>query len=417
MMMEAAIIMNDINRYPYKQVISLGLVLLLVFIISLLPATVLADPLEGEITGIFSITTEPEVLGIEVYDAGAETVPQSLTPTQTYDIIVEVKNEGSIEQLEQVELLMWYDEDGESNPSDPGSYFWDHFPGAGERDGRDLIRFHWDGNLFGTQQYVEGTTHTWDIIRDDPDGSYGSYSKIIFNEEKYDGDLDEIETAKIKFTVTVGKVATHTDGEGSVWQIGARATSPGDLEDWRAYSAGENYGLPMDWYGEIEVPEDLDDPESPENYQVKWSDAHSGMGFDHPNAHRKVFFDEADKRLKFISNGTYVEQVKASEQWVNTENQDDVVNLVSGETVDAGQFALQLGINASPEPEYGDIAGDKVDILHADFAIASERGEQTQEDGDKIFDYHIFLKLGDGFTGGATYQGNIIFGITNNTES
>lgn len=362
---------------------TLALVLAIVFLISLVPATVFADEPEehqsGEITGQFGTTTAPEVTSIVIHNEGTEVVPTDLTPQQQYDIKVNVTNEDDIDELDELVVKLWFDSPG--NAYEEGDF------DSATADAQEVAVITWErsGN---TAALTPGDT-SWSL--DD---------QTLPESVDFDGTSFEF-----VFTITIGKVAKETATQDNKWQLAAKVTDQGSLDHYLAYSVGEEYGLGMNWYGEIEVPD---------AHQVNWGSIPAGIDFDHVDAVKRVVSGESDEIITFIANGGYQEQVKADTTWNRASG--DGPTEVTRNTDAAAENTFALAIDTTDTYD-GEAEGSSI-LLAADDFIGFRGGapkSATNEAGDEVSDYYMFIKLSDPFAADnpSSYSGGITFGITN----
>ncbi len=404
--------MNDINWYPYKQTLSLCLVLALVLALTLAPPLARAEQ-TGEVTGIFNVATAPEITNISVKPHGEEDEATSLTPLQKYDITVEVSSSNTINDLSMLKVALWYDENG-------NDYGEDKFDEVSAN-----LTFHdeeWGTAIAGSDQQKHGTIF-WDrdnIMgcpweRDDPNKPYFNDTEMATRWviEDYnvpeEGDFDS-DTFSFTFTVWVSRVALKTYDEAK-WQVVARVVSQSELDHYLVYnSTGEpaNYGLSMNWYGEVIVPS---------NHIVDWGILPVGINFDDEVARQRIFFE--GKNMTVYANGYYGRQVKADTEWFK-ESGGDLSSVLRTENADAeNTFALRIRASAGGDIDYDEDTAKDLPISgegEEDFIDLLREVEPTKQQGSIVSNDYMYIKLNETFPS-ATYSGNITFGIFNDSPA
>lgn len=337
----------------------------------------------GAITGKFGTIEAPEIESIQIYEKDTEIVPTTLTPQQEYDIKVTVSDADTLDQLEKIQVRLWYDESGVGSTS---YYFTQAMLVAvpaygGNGDFRNLLSIEW--NRAPNNAAIDVSLQNF--------GSSWSLTESVLPTDF------TANTFEFIFTVKVGKVARETIGDAK-WQLSATVKDQGNLQAYLAYEPNMGiFGIGMNWYGEITVPPD---------YEIVWEDAAASMDFNHSRAVEQVFF--AGNSLNIISNGDYIEQVKSVGIWDGSD--DTTATLVTGEQGNplsgSREFALKIDV-------LNDSFVGNPPSISTDFTNTRQSGIQTWDVGDDIDDYYMFLKLSNGFEEKITYSGSLTFGVVN----
>jgi hypothetical protein len=418
-MMTEAIIMNDINWYPYKQTLSLCLILALGLALTAAPPLARAEQ-TGEVTGIFNVASAPEITNISVKPHGEEDEATSLTPLQKYKITVEVSSSNTIDDLSILKVALWYDENG----NDHGEGNFDEVSGnINFQEEQCGTQYAWGSNAQqdativwdrdGTSYYPEneegwgeGDWKEWGIGEPFINSNQHSHNWGL---ESYSVPDDfSSDTFSFVFTVRISRAALKTYGDAK-WQVAAKVVSQSELDHYLAYSTGEspNYGLSMNWYGGMSVPSD---------HTVDWGNLPVGIDFDDEDARQRIFFE--GKNMTVYANGYYGRQVKADTAWDKV-GEGEPESVSRTENADAeNTFALRIRANAGTDIDYDEGTAKDLPICgegQEDFVDIEINRSPTTLAGRTVSNDYMYIKLNETFHA-ATYSGKITFGIFDENE-
>ena len=343
---------------------------LTIMFITLLMAVSFAAPAfadtEGPVDGSFEVSVPPTInSGIGVFtDSSLSIAASSLVPLQTYYIKVSVTDNDSLKNINRLDLKLAYSANGYA----PNENQFNNLPAG---DPQSLLNVSWQRSLPS-------------VVSFDPDGPtwYATSSTLPTLAEL---DNSAITAHDFIFAVTIGKVAVQTTGSDR-WQVAAKVTDESNYTSYKYFSNNMIDGLPMDWYGEINTPG-----------EVNWGKVRAGMGFEDDSAMQPV------GDVTYTSNGNWAGgvRVKAENQaWAAGANS---VSLKSAHNDATNAFSLKAGTtsqNAAVVP--GDAT--TVDVFS---------GEITSEGGYIQDNYSLFLSLSKNITYPGIYTGAVSFLIAN----
>lgn len=305
-------------------------------------------------TGYINVSqppTAPTVNSIEIYDTqDCLGIPvTAMNPLTTYYAKVSITTNGEqLNQLQTVQVTLFYNETGADNMTAPGT---------GNTQTCAILTCtvgtlpNWTIN--------SGSPTTWQILQ-------GGCSQP---------DLNDTNGAWI-FAFKPGKVATENTGAAD-WDAQGKATNKSSL-------SGELYvrNKAMNWYGEIAM----------NTPSVDWGSVPLGLRFnDAPNP--------KTVSIKYIANGDYYEDIR-SEDWTGG---GETVTLSTGDPpTNPGEFALMADdIN---------IFGSAIAVTISYNHVNDTRG-LTTEDGVTITDNGLWLSLSAAGILPVTYNGDIHYQI------
>ena len=237
-----------------------AIVVAVALLVAMLPTVVLAAE-DDSISGQFTLGNDaPSVTSIGLYESDNSTAATSMTPQTEYILKVAVTDTNTLDDLDTVEVTIFYDEDGDDDSGDIPA---DNTTVAATMTCTVGATPSWSIN--------PSSSTTWDIVEascEQPTltGSSGTFC----------------------FRFTPGKVAT----EAADWDAYAVATDDSALTD-DLYD-GSDYD--MNWYGEIATSASVD-----------WGTVTAGSDF---SANKQTGIS-----INYIANGAYDEQVAASTPW------------------------------------------------------------------------------------------------------
>jgi hypothetical protein len=308
-----------------------------------------AEPVAtGEVTGVFSLNTVPEVTAISLHEVAADDVDIAetlgsgsavatdsfLTPLHWYDVKVSVTDPDTIGSLDKVRVLFGWSTSGVANKNSHHN--------SPITVGDTFFPFQWD-RASGAVDIVRTSSYAQPWLLSD---LYRAPTEDELNSDSFE----------LIFRFRVHKAAYTGNGTGG-WYLSAAATDAGTHENWdlnniegiKHYDTWGFKGIGkfnMNWYGEIVVPE---------NYTLEWTSVPPGLMFTDERA--KV---QLSKDITYIANGKYNQTVKASETWVS-EGEGANATLKTGDDFNAAQ---QFGLKAFHQ----DHENAAVRVLSADFA-------------------------------------------------
>ena len=297
---------------------------------------------------------------IRILEAGTTEQAMFFMPQQEYDLeinLFDLDEEG----IENLELKMWFDETGEGVMES-------RFHDIDEYDGQKSVVIRWNKEEGAVLDSVDDT---WELLLED--------SVILDVEEIEESDILEYEFV---FRVKIGKVARMTM-DASKWHT-AFVVNDGEVYEYHKH--GNGVGLDMEWYGEVESPD-----------QVQWGNIMTGIDYDEFGAKQRI------GEIKYISNGDYVEQVRFGSNWSSSEGQSEAV-LVQ-DPINDNEFSLKIN-------SIDDLDTAKQIPSDGSFLVTDGVNEPTDHNGTIKDEYHIYIKLSEQFDTG-NYTGNITFGIAN----
>lgn len=300
-------------------------------------------------------------------------VVSEIIPAREFDVIVDVNvSGGAIKNLRDVEIKLWYDEDGNNyNEEDFNARTQASITSCA------IISWTYDGDNEITVEMKSSENSSWELDQES--------SKLPSIEFLQNEDNSEFE---FKFRIKIGKIARETIGDAR-WQIGVMVTNEDDGKGYEYIKNNQEEGVLMDWYGEVVgLPESVD-----------WGNIPLGINFDEPEA--KV----TAAGIKFISNGTFDYGVKISSPWVS-EDDDEVTGSPNAE--DENEFAIRVDTNenfSSDTAKQINFDEAEVDVIDTEI-IASEN-----EEGKEFINY-FYIKVNEQFPQAKAFNGNITYTIT-----
>ena len=334
-----------------RTLISIAVALALV--LALMPTVALAAE-EGTSTGSFTLGNAlPTVNTVALWDT--EATPAAATamdPQVEYNDKVNVTDTNTLDTLQTVTVTIFYDANGTYDAGD--------VPG--------------DGNvqIAAILTWTNAEPNTWTI-----DGVSGGGSWSIVSGNCVEPTLTPDTTGTFEFHFIPGKVATETDAT-SKWHIYAEAAD--------SAGTGDNYqdNRTMNWYGEVT------------NVTGAVSFGSVALGSTNTVSTTAV-------SAKYIANGAYDEQVKASSPWVGQTSATELTLDTTG-SPGAAEFSLKA--------DDDDTVADAVQVLSASYTAIDETGTITAEAGDTV-DNYLWLSLGASGIPAEEYQGTIYYLIAN----
>jgi hypothetical protein len=369
---------------------TLASVLAIVFLISLLPATVFADEpdQDGDITGIFTLNNVPDVTDFTIKtvdnyesdnpgEGSVVSEGSALTPNTWYDFVVSVEDADNISDITEIAVR------GRHFAS-AGSGHFDYFTGDAQTTpptGKELF-FTWtteDGF-----EFAGNDPEHWEYHADKSSLPIGAGL--------------EGTTFDFVFRIKISKVAEETSAS-NVWWFGIGAADEGTSENWKTNASAleneagflhTNTHYQMNFYGEIEVPGE--DP------QVVWNGLVAGGNYADDNAKAGLDFT-----ITYIANGHYAQQIKTDETW-ERDGEGDSATLITDGVYNGSQ---KFGLKAYYEDNEGEAVQVKTDWEDIEGGISS-----TMASGTDVDTHHLYIRLSESFDFD-TYRGTITYGITN----
>lgn len=250
---------------------------------------------DGPVVSSFSLNVPPAVTGVTIYEDEALTiVPVSLTPTQTYWIKVSATDNDGLHDLESVKAVLAV--------------------GSFEADLEELHRTGFSAKSYSEQTWLaetnsitnawEGSTWSGGVSSAHP---LPTAAQLAANSSSY--------SYEFVFRVTIGKVAQETSSVYERWHIAALATDSAGNHGLANFSKDGVFGLPMNWYGEIQVPADS---------YIDWGEVQAGMQFTDTRAEAQALLNITEGTIKtpitYYCNGGYKTGVKSPASWLTWEN-------------------------------------------------------------------------------------------------
>lgn len=324
-------------------------VLVLAMVAALVPTVAIAAT-EGSVIGQFTTLNQSSAItSIQALRASDNQPVTSLTPLSSYRIKITATDNNTVDDVDQVRVVLRFDAGDTDNATDPGE--------AG--DTQTLICLKW----------VKATDN-WSISPDS-----GTTWVLNSGNSTKPSDMGAT-TGDWQFYVTVGKVATEAVGGPSAdgWDLW------GETYDGTAYvEALGDTDLAMEWYGEISV-----------NGNPDFGNVTLGQ----------IEKQSTAVTTNYVANGTYVAQIRSNtDTWTSGSNS---VALVASNPGD-GQFSLLADDDGTTT--------DAVQVSVGDQTIAT--AGITSESGDPNSSNYLWLTLGSSGVPSGTYQGTIYYQIAN----
>ena len=269
----------------------------------------------------------------------------AMDPQTEYVIRVTVADSNTLNDIEQIKVTLFYDADG--------TYTLAETPDTADNRTCAIMTWTNSGDAWAISPDAAGTT--WSLEGDS------------------NHDALTLSSGDFEFHFTPGKVARETD-DPARWHITAEATDD-NATTWVDNSCDN---LTMYWYGEIA---DVSATASFSNVDV---------GCDNVTS--------TDIRARYISNGDFSEQVKATTSWT-------------------GPATLTLDTTGAPgDAEFSLLADDDTDTAGAvqvtgTYQSIYDTGTYQEEGGHDVTQNRLWLSLGDTGIPQGTYTGYVFFQI------
>ena len=309
---------------------------------------------EGSVPGSFAIgNAAPIVTSVELYeDASLLIEATDITPLTTYYAKVTVSDANWIDDIDEVELQLFYDAAGSDELTAPGS-----------ADTKTNAIFTWTKGGDFVMTAMPDTTWVLDNV--------AGASAIP-------ADMEVLSDSWV-FAFKAGKVATESSGTPD-WDMYAKATDT-------VPTSGELYTYDKEllWYGEVEAV----------TADVSFGTVALGSGFD-DNVN-----EVGGIAITYIANGLYAASVKATSWDGLSEGPNAATYDDTGTTLSAEMFSLKAFT--------ADTWGSAVQVTVAG-AVVDNSGTITVETGDVTTTNTLWLKIAASFTTD-TYSGDITYVI------
>lgn len=338
-----------------KKFLSLLLVISLLLAMTI-PTSVMASQ-TGTTNGSFTLNNvAPTITSVQIIPSTDGDPVTSMDPTVSYKAKIVASDTNTIDDIDQVRIVIAYDATDADPTTDPGE--------TGDTKTLACLKWVKDGSVWSLSP---NTDTTWSINS----GNCVEPSNMT------------LDTGTWEFYFTVGEVATEAGGGTGVagWDLF------GEVYDGTA-AAVEGWGdrdLAMNWYGSVTV----------NTVNANFGTPTLGTGFaDNVN-------EVTDISVTYISNGDYDEQVSTATSWSGsgaTATYD-----ATGDCSSSNSFSLQA--------YYSDAFGSAVQVGTTATTI-DNTGIQTNEGGDTVAANTLWLKIASSFTQD-NYSGNITFTIAN----
>lgn len=328
----------------------------------------------------------------------AVTDGSSLSPQGTYYFKLDITEYDTLADIERVQIIFYEDSKtfgSETSTTNTGDY----------------VIFEWNRTAIGDSDLPDGEV----LINFESSFISGNDSDISWQVINKTGpsisanDTDTTVSFEVEFKIS--KVAREGSGN---WQFGLNIDD--GLENPTASSTnksgsairtgndplGGSHSYSMDWYGEISIPDAT----------VDWSGEISpGSRFNDANSELHI------QNIKYISNGSYAEEIAVEESWTASGAKVagvtgvDLVSVNDLTTNDTAQtFALK--INGSDDLDSAiEITPNDSIITYSD-QIAVRSGESNTTENGNLSEYYLYLSTSTELQN-ATYTGNLKFVITN----
>lgn len=266
-----------------------------------------------ELLGTFTLSAEPVINYVSI-SGGAI----SITPGQEIDITVNVTHNNNLENLEEMEIRLWYDEDDNVSVTQgdfddlgtaysPVTYTAINWSGIEDWDNTNISA------EFGVQ--IGGDTDDyWKQV-----GNVAAPSK-------------EEEVGDFVFRVRVGKIAKATDVGSRRWHIGAWVR---DVNGNEAFGHLED-GVDVNFYAGI----------TDNGSNIDWGTIEPGITYGGIGA------TASTSAIDFLANDTYAHRVKASSTW---EVSGTAIKMQrNSNPIDADQFQLRAASTTGAIASFSD---------------------------------------------------------------
>jgi hypothetical protein len=330
---------------------------------------------DGIVQGILSTGSKPSIsTRLTIHEGGTTNIINALEPQKDFDIKVTVTdNDGiynTVGGIKQLDIKMWYDQDGDDlngeimNTADQGTYV-----SKTSHNPQDYVKISWDR---ASGAILSGGGSTWEL----------DLSKSIFPDTANETDP----TFTFVFNLKIGKIAKEASNVHK-WQIAAKVSDMDDHSDYRAFIKGTSLGLPMLFYGEVNVATNI----------VEWNRIDKGGEF---NAHPKEVTG-----ISYIANGYYDELIKADSAWANIVDPNQTVPRTSDATT-PNSFALKT--NTIDDAATSTV----IPVNESNHKLRSNQPASNIETPVPTSNF-LFIKLNETFHDSILYTGNITYGISN----
>jgi hypothetical protein len=307
-----------------------------------------ASPEPTASVGTEETNSDPTVDSVTIYESNRVTTVTALTPQTEYAVKVTVTDANTLDDLNTVEVTIFYDSDGDDDPAD--------VPSSGDTQDAAILTC------------TVGAVPAWDI---DPSAST-TWSILSGNCTQ---PALTSSTGDFWFHFIPGKVATEALDWDAYGEADDGGGTPGTLYD------GSDYD--MDWYGEIAV----------NTASVDWGSVAPGADFGASTM-------ETGIEVTYIANGAYDENVSVSNPWTGVSGNTTLEETGSPA---ANQFSLRADDTA--------VLGSSVLVEQSpSYVNIDGTGTQTGESGDNVTSNTLWLKLGTPFVTD-TYNGTIYYQI------
>ncbi len=327
---------------------------------------------EGEITGFFSNSPPPTMNNVEIFEAGTDTVPETLTPQQEYDIKVTVGNQDGIGRLESLVVKPFM-----------------NTTSSGAKDQ------HTEEVFDAASQFVITWDAGGDVTHNRP-GTSWALNDYTVPDESNDEELE----FTFVFTIKISRIANetyrftgHPTGWLYVWYFGAKVKNDAGLTAYGHFDHGQRTHFDMNWYGEIAVPSE---------HTVDWGSLPQGTNFADDGAEQPL---GASLIHYCNSNIGHEKTVKAETSW-KTEDEEHSVTLVEDLSGTTDSFALKAQLVGNFELAHLFLADGEPVVLATTSMITNEAGSGFSNSA-------LWLALSPTMTCGRIYSGSITYGIRN----
>jgi len=334
-----------------KRLISSVVTLVLVASLVAVPAALAQT--SGQATGNFTIlSASPTVTAVALYNANGTATETAMTPQVEYKINVTVGDANTLNDLDWVNVTLFYDADGSYDPLD--------VPTSGNNQTAALLSHPVNTS---TWSIAAGTTTTWSVVT-------GNCTEPTLTAS----------SGTFEFNFKPGNVSTETIAPAK-WHIYAIATDDTNLTG-DSYEANKD----MNWYGAITLY----------TASVSWGAVAPGLDFADPGANKTGI------NATYIANGDYNETVAASGTWTGA--------LIDA-TLNATASPLQQEFSLKADDTA--VLGNAVNVTASPtYVVIDDTGAQTLEEGNNVNTNTLWLKLGTPFVN-ETYTGSIYYAVAN----
>ncbi len=324
-------------------------VLVFAMLAALVPSIVFAADNESDNSDNVEVTFNVQgslaaitAVALEAHGGGGAT---AMDPQTEYVIRVTIADSNTLNDIEEVKVTLFYDADG--------AYVLADTPDSADNRTCAIMTWTNSGDSFLISPDAAGTT--WSLQGDSTH------------------DALTLSSGDFVFHFTPGKVARETDTPAK-WHITAEATD----DSGTTWVDNSCQNLTMYWYGEIA---DVSANATFSNVDIGCVDEPSG-----------------DIRARYITNGDFSEQVKATTSWT-------------------GPATLTLNTAGTPgDAEFSLLADDDTDTAGAvqvtgTYQSIDDTGTYQEEGGHDVTQNRLWLSLGDTGIPQGTYTGYVYFQI------